>query len=97
MSVTVRIPPTFRGTTEGHSVVTVEGSNLAQVFDALESGYPGLRGRILDGAGQIHRHINVFINDDDARFLDGLASEVPADAEIALMPAVAGGSASCQC
>jgi molybdopterin converting factor small subunit len=96
MSVTVRIPPAFRSTTGGRAVVEGRGSVLSEVIDALDADYPGFASRILDSAGQVQRHVNVFIGQDDARFLDGLASRVPNGTEIAIMPAVAGGSA-CQC
>lgn len=97
MTVTVRIPPTMRSATGGLAVVETEGSDLLEIFDTLGSDYPGLVSRILDQSGQVQRHVNVFIGEDDARFLDGLRSAVPNGAEIAIVPAVAGGSVSCQC
>lgn len=91
MSVTVRVPTTLRTLTGGESEVAVEGDTLAQVFDSLESTHPGFRERLLDDEGQLRRFVNVFVADDDVRFLDGLETKVPDGETVSIIPAVAGG------
>lgn len=91
MSVTVRVPTTLRMLTGGTSEVQVEGDTVAEVLDALEAGHPGFRDRLLDENGKLRRFVNVFVSDDDIRFLDGLATPVPPGATVAIVPAVAGG------
>ena len=91
MAVTVRIPTILRTYTGGAAEVTAEGANLAEVIDALESAHPGIRARVLDDAGKLRRFVNVYVNDDDVRFADGLATETKDGAAISIIPAVAGG------
>jgi molybdopterin synthase sulfur carrier subunit len=91
MSVTVRVPTTLRTLTAGSSEVEVEGTTVAQVFAALESQHPGFRERLLDDDGKLRRFVNVFVSDDDIRFLQGLETEVPAGETVSIVPAVAGG------
>ncbi len=92
MAVTVRVPTTLRPLTAGSSEVVVGGSTVAEVIDSLESAHPGFRARILDEAGELRRFVNMFVSDDDVRFLDGLSTAV-ADGEIvSIVPAVAGGA-----
>jgi sulfur-carrier protein len=92
MSVTVRIPTILRTYTGGESEVTAEGATLADVLDDLEAKYAGVRARILDDAGDIRRFVNVYVGNDDVRFLDGLATATPDGAQLSIIPAVAGGS-----
>ena len=91
MAVTVRVPTTLRVLTAGASEVAVEGGSLADVLDALESTHPGFRDRILDEAGELRRFVNVFVSDDDVRFLDGLGTAVADGTTVSIVPAVAGG------
>lgn len=91
MSVTVRVPTTLRTLTAGESEVAVEGGTLAEVIVALEALHPGFRERLLDDDGQLRRFVNVFVADDDVRFLDGLDTPVPAGETVSIIPAVAGG------
>lgn len=91
MSVTVRVPTTFRTLTSGASTVAVEGSTLSEVIEALEATHPGFRDRLLDGDGNLVRHANLFVDEEDVRFLDGLATPVGDGATVQIMPAVAGG------
>lgn len=91
MSVTVRVPTTLRTLTAGASEVAVEGDDLAAVLDNLESAHPGFKERLLDDEGQIRRFVNVFVADDDVRFLDGLETPVPDGETVSIIPAVAGG------
>lgn len=92
MAVTVRIPTILRTYTGGAAEVSAEGSNLAEVIDALERAHPGIRARVLDDSGKLRRFVNVYVNDDDVRFADGLATETKEGAAISIIPAVAGGS-----
>jgi molybdopterin converting factor small subunit len=91
MSVTVRVPTTLRTLTSGASEVEVEGGTVADVFAALESRHPGFRERLLDDDGKLRRFVNVFVSDDDIRFLNGLDTEVPGGETVSIVPAVAGG------
>jgi molybdopterin converting factor small subunit len=91
MSVTVRVPTTLRTLTGGASEVAVEGGTVGEVVAALESSYPGFRDRLLDDAGKLRRFVNVFVSDDDVRFLQGLDTPVPAGETVSIVPAVAGG------
>lgn len=91
MSVTVRVPTTLRTLTGGASEVTVEGATVGDVLAALEAQHPGFAERILDDDGGLRRFVNVFVADDDVRFLDGLDTPVPDGETVAIIPAVAGG------
>jgi molybdopterin converting factor small subunit len=93
MSVAVRIPTILRTYTDGESEVTVDPAEdtLASVIEALEAAAPGIRARVLDDAGALRRFVNVYVDDDDVRFTDGLATPTPAGAKISIIPAVAGG------
>ena len=91
MAVTVRIPTTLRPMAGGNSQVQVEGSTLADVIEALEAAHPGLKDRLLDESGAMRKFVNIFVADDDVRYLDGLATAVPAGETVSIIPAVAGG------
>jgi molybdopterin converting factor small subunit len=91
MSVSVRIPTILRTYTGGESEVTAEGATLADVLDDLEARFSGIRARILDDAGEIRRFVNVYVGNDDVRFLDGLATATSDGAQLSIIPAVAGG------
>jgi molybdopterin converting factor small subunit len=93
MSVSVRIPTILRTYTGGESEVTVDPAEdtLASALEALEAAAPGIGARVLDDAGALRRFVNVYVDDDDVRFTDGLATPTPAGAKISIIPAVAGG------
>jgi molybdopterin synthase sulfur carrier subunit len=91
MSVHVRIPTILRTYTQGASEVTAEGSTLAEVLDDLEANHTGIKARVLDDAGEIRRFVNVYVGNDDVRFLEGLGSNTPEGVQISIIPAVAGG------
>lgn len=91
MSVTVRVPTTLRTLTGGDAEVEVEGGTVGEVLGALEGRHPGFASRILDDEGGIRRFVNVFVADDDVRFLQGLDTPVPEGETLAIIPAVAGG------
>jgi molybdopterin converting factor small subunit len=89
--VTVRIPTILRTYTAGASEVTAEGGTLAEVLDDLERNHTGIKARVLDETGALRRFVNVYVGNDDVRFLDGLQTPTPAGASISVIPAVAGG------
>ena len=91
MSATVRIPTILRTFTSGAGEVTAEGTTLREVLDDLESSHPGIRDRILDETGALRRFVNVYVGDDDVRFIGGLDAEIADGARISIIPAVAGG------
>ncbi len=91
MSVSVRIPTTLRTLTGGESEVTVDGSTVGEVIESLEAAHPGFRDRLLDENGALRRFVNVFVADDDVRFMDGLQTPVADGQEVSIIPAVAGG------
>lgn len=91
MPVEVRLPNILRPLAGGASVLDAKGSTLREVFDDLVARYPALGPSLFAGDGEMHRHLNVFLNDDDIRYLGKLDAKV-ADADtVTLMPAVAGG------
>ena len=92
MSVVVRIPNPLRKITANKDKVTVEGANLLEVIDALESQHTGIKERLCDESGALRNFVNVYINGEDARFLEGLSTSVKPGDEISIVPAVAGGS-----
>ena len=91
MSVRVRIPTILRTYTGGESEVTAEGATVAEVLDDLDVSYHGIRGRIVDESGELRRFVNVYVGNDDVRFLDSLATATPDGTQISVIPAVAGG------
>ena len=91
MSVHVRVPTILRTYTGGESEVTAEGSTLSEILDDLEASYSGIKARIVDDTGQLRRFVNVYVGNDDVRFLDGLDTATPDGAKVSVIPAVAGG------
>ena len=91
MSVHVRIPTILRNYTGGASEVTAEGTTLTEVLDDLEANHAGIKARVLDDSGSLRRFVNVYIGNDDVRFIEGLASPTPDGTKISIIPAVAGG------
>lgn len=91
MTVTVRVPTTLRTLTGGQAEVSVDGTTVGEVLAALEAVHPGFAERILDDEGGLRRFVNVFVADDDVRFLGGMATAVPDGETVSIIPAVAGG------
>lgn len=87
----VRIPTPLRRCTGGRARVEVEGEDVAEVLAALERAHPGIGSRVLDDAGRLRGFVHVFVGDVDVRAARGLATPVPPDATIVIVPAVAGG------
>lgn len=92
MSVTVRVPTTLRTLTAGAAEIQVEGTTVADVLSALDDAHPGFKDKLLDDQGNLRRFVNVFLADDDVRFMDGLDTDVPDGETLSIIPAVAGGS-----
>lgn len=91
MAVTVRIPTTLRPLSGGASTVAVEGASLRDVLTALDGAHPGFKDRLFDAEGALHKFVNVFVSDDDVRYLQGLDTPVKDGDTVSLIPAVAGG------
>ena len=90
MAIEVRIPTILRTYTDGEKSVSGAGANLSALIDDLDSSHPGLRDRLLDG-GDLRRFVNVYVNDEDVRFLGGLEAELNDGDQVVVLPAVAGG------
>lgn len=91
MAVTVRIPTQLRELSGGASEASLEGSTVAEVLKALEAAHPGFGERLYDDTGGLRRFVNVFVADEDIRFLDGLDTPVADGETVSIIPAVAGG------
>jgi sulfur-carrier protein len=91
MSTIVRIPTQLRVLTGGAGEVPVEGSTVLEVLKALDVAHPGMGERLFDESGRLRRFVNVFVADEDIRFLDGLDTPVAAGQTVSIIPAVAGG------
>jgi len=92
MSVTVRVPPTLRTLTSGTATVSVEGDTVQGVLDSLETIHPGFQAKLIDADGKLVRFVNLFVDDEDVRFMDGLATPVADGGTVSIMAAVAGGA-----
>ncbi len=91
MSVTVRIPTQLRALTGGAGEVAADGSTVGDVLKALDAAHPGMGERLFDEGGKLRRFVNVFVADEDVRFLDGLGTAVAENQTVSIIPAVAGG------
>ncbi len=91
MSVQVRVPTVLRTYTGGAKEVTTSGATVGEVLDSLDADHPGIRGRIVDEQGRLRRFVNVYVDDEDVRFADGIATTVPAGGRLSIIPSVAGG------
>lgn len=91
MPATVRIPTPLRNLTDGVSSVEAQGSNVGEVIADLDAAHPGFADRVLDDGGRLRRFVNVFVDEEDVRFQDGLDTPVPDGATVSIIPAVAGG------
>ncbi|MDT0377865.1 MoaD/ThiS family protein [Streptomyces sp. RKND-216] len=91
MAIEVRIPTILRTYTDGEKTVTGEGATLGELFTDLESRHAGIQGRLVDG-GELRRFVNVYLNDEDVRFLDGITTTLTDGDNVTILPAVAGGA-----
>jgi sulfur-carrier protein len=92
MAVKVRIPTPLMKLTSNQSEVTAEGATISDIFDNLESQFSGIKDRICEENGSPRRFINIYVNEEDIRFLDGEKTAVKEGDEISIIPAIAGGS-----
>jgi molybdopterin converting factor small subunit len=90
MAIEVRIPTILRTYTDGQKAVDAQGENLAGLIEDLEANHPGIRERLLDGE-DLRRFVNVYINDEDVRFIGGLEAPLSDGDQVTVLPAVAGG------
>jgi molybdopterin synthase sulfur carrier subunit len=91
VSVSVKIPTPLRKVTSGESNVSADGANVRELIEDLERRFPGMRDRLCDEDGSLRRFVNVFVGDEDIRFLEGLETALESGAEVSIVPAVAGG------
>ena len=92
MSSQVRIPAPLRRLTNGQDKITAEGKTLQEIIDFLEQNFPTIKSRICNEDGEIRNFVNIYVNEEDVRFLNGISSEINDGDEISIVPAVAGGS-----
>ena len=90
-AVRVKLPTILRGHAGGSREVEGRGATLREVIDDLEGRYPGIRDRIVTGEGSLHRFVNIYLNDEDVRYLGSLETEVKDGDTVSILPAVAGG------
>ena len=88
---TVKIPPVLRGSVGGAKEVDAEGSNVGEILRALASAHPETESQLFAEGGELNRYVNVYLNDEDVRVLDGLDTEVGEQDTIVILPAMAGG------
>jgi sulfur-carrier protein len=91
MAVKIRIPTQLRALAGGDSEVSVEGSTVGEVLKALDAAHPGFNERLFDDSGKVRRFVNVFLDDEDIRFLSGTDTPVTEKQTVSIVPAVAGG------
>ncbi len=91
MAVTIRIPTQLRELTRGEAEVSVEGGTVKELLAALDVAHPGFAGRLHDDSGSLRRFVNVFVADEDIRFLDGVDTAVAPGQVVSIVPAVVGG------
>ena len=92
MPVTIRIPTVLRGAAGGSRTVAVEGATVGEALVELAREHPAVREQLFAGDGELHRFLNVYVNDDDVRYTGGLETTVKSGDEVTLLPAVAGGA-----
>ncbi len=90
MTIEVRIPTILRTYTAGEKAVSAEGASLSALIDDLEANHPGIKERLID-EGDLRRFVNVYVNDEDVRFIGGLEAELADGDQVVVLPAVAGG------
>ena len=91
MPVTVRIPTPLRAVAKGNADVQAKGDTIDDVLADLERQFPGMRERLVDDGGELRRFINIYVNQEDIRFLDNRATKLKDGDEVAIVPAIAGG------
>ena len=89
--IMVRIPTPLRRVTNGQAKVEIDAANLGEIINGLETEFPGFKERLLDEAGELRYFVNIYLNGEDVRFLQGMATSTKTGDEISIVPAVAGG------
>lgn len=92
MAVRVRIPAPLQNLVGGATEVEAQGKTVREVIDDLERRYPGIKARLCDDSGELRRFVNIFVNDQDIRFQQGLDTELRDNDEVSIIPAIAGGN-----
>lgn len=92
VAVEVRLPTLLRANAGGQSTVRGDGATVGEVLSDLVRQYPGLQGQLVTDAGELHRFVNVYVNDDDVRYMEKLDTKVSEEDTISILPAVAGGA-----
>lgn len=91
MAIQVRVPTVLRNHTDGEKKVEGSGGTITALIDDLESRHPGIKDKLIDEGGSIARYVNVYVNDEDVRYLDGASTTLEDGDTVSLLPAVAGG------
>ena len=91
MSATVKIPTPLRKLTNNATSVAADGPTVGQIVESLEAAYPGMQERLIDDNGDLRHFVNIYLNGEDIRYIDGLKSSVSDNDELSIVPAVAGG------
>jgi sulfur-carrier protein len=91
VAVEVRLPTVLRSQAGGAAAVSVDGATIGEVLAKLVAEHPGMAGQVLTDEGTLHKFVNIYVDDDDVRYLQGLDTPVPDGAEVSILPAVAGG------
>ena len=91
MAVMVRVPTPLRRLTNGQDKLEVEAANISEMIDHLETGFPGFKERLLDESGELRYFVNIYLNGEDVRFLEGVGTTTNSGDEVSIVPAVAGG------
>ena len=92
MSATIRIPTPLRKVTNGADKITVESGSIVEIIEYLDKEFPGIKARLCDDNDELRNFVNMYINGEDIRFLDGMKSSVNSGDEVSIVPAVAGGN-----
>jgi len=91
MSIEVRVPTILRNHTDGQRKVAGDGATLRELIDDLDASYPGIKDAVVDDEGKLHRFVNLYVNDEDVRFLGSIETPLEDGDEVSILPAVAGG------
>jgi len=92
MSITVKIPTPLRKITQGAGEIEISGNNILEMLNLMEKTYPGIKDRICDEHGELRRFVNIYVNQEDIRFLKGKETNLKDGDEVSIVPAIAGGS-----
>ncbi|MEE8240317.1 MAG: ubiquitin-like small modifier protein 1 [Nitrospirales bacterium] len=89
--IKVRIPTPLRPLTKNQGEVEASGATIAEIIDNLEANHPGIKGRMCDDTGELRRFVNIYVNEEDVRFLKGKETPLKDGDEVSIVPAIAGG------